>query len=122
LSSLYKVSNKINNFSFEKYKIITNTLTLDKLFDVYNMKKIDFIKIDAQDEDLKILHGSKKLLRDKKIGLIKIEINFLNKIQKDYSKKIFKFLFSYNYSLIYISKIKYQKNNMFFVDAYFKLC
>jgi len=120
LSSLYKVSNKINNFSFEKYKIITNTL--DKLFDVYNMKKIDFIKIDAQDEDLKILHGSKKLLRDKKIGLIKIEINFLNKIQKDYSKKIFKFLFSYNYSLIYISKIKYQKNNMFFVDAYFKLC
>jgi len=120
LSSLYKVSNKISNFSFEKYKIITNTL--DKLFDVYNMKKIDFIKIDAQDEDLKILHGSKKLLRDKKIGLIKIEINFLNKIQKDYAKKIFKFLFSYNYSLIYISKIKYQKNNMFFVDAYFKLC
>jgi len=120
LSSLYKLSDKKNNFSFQKYKITTNTL--DKLSEVYNIRKIDFLKIDAQYEDLKVLHGSKKLLKDKKIGLIKIEIVFLNKIEKNYAKKIFKFLFSYNYSLIYITKIKYQKNNMYFLDAYFKFC
>ena len=61
-------------------------VTNDNLaFKLKNKKsKIDFLKIDAEAEDLKILEGASNLLRKKRVKLIKIEL--LNSLNKDNNK------------------------------------
>jgi len=47
--------------------------TLDKWCQKNNIKKINFLKIDAEGSDLNILEGSIKMLRDQKIEIIMFE-------------------------------------------------
>ena len=114
-SSLIKKSNNFNkNFKIKKSYSIKCT-TLDNFYKK-NKKNYDFdiLKIDCEGEDFNILKGSTNLLKNKKIKLIKIEIENNNKLVE-----IINLLSKYNYSLKTITKTKFYKNELVFLDAYF---
>jgi FkbM family methyltransferase len=120
-SSFYKRNNILGSLSSIKKTKMIKTETLDNIFFAKKLKKIDFIKIDAQGEELNILLGAKKILKKKLITLIKVEINtipFYKKQKSNFYAIIF-FLQKYNYTLINISKTKYLKNRLAMIDAYF---
>ena len=119
-SSFYKQNNNYNSLLKIKkiQKIQTNTF--DEIFT--NNLKIDFCKIDAQGEDFNILKGMKKNLKRGNIKILKVEVCFarMNKENENTYIKIFNFLHKLNYDLISISKIKYVKNELLFMDVFFK--
>ncbi len=118
-SSFYKLKKKHVLFKIKNsYKI--QTLKLDSFFKKQKLKKIDLIKIDTQDHDLEVLKSAKNLLKDKKIGLIKVEVTF-NSIYKSPSRgeNIISYLNDMNYRLINVSSVKFENNKLMFFDAYF---
>ncbi len=118
-SSLHKNKNKFNSsLKFRDiYKI--NCTTLDSYFlKLKKNFKIDILKIDTEGEDLKILQGASKLLKNKKIQLIKIELtNSINK--KSNINEIIFFLDKYNYYIDTITKTKFVDQKLLMMDVYF---
>lgn len=115
-SSLINKNNKfIKNLRNKSiYKIKCNTL--DLFYKNNKLKeKYDLVKVDCEGEDFNVLKGAKKLLKDNKITLIKIEITSEN----DNFFKIINFLNKYKYKLISITKTKYKNQKLTFMDAYF---
>ena len=83
-----------------------------------NKKKetYDIIKIDCEGEDFNILKGSKYLLKKKLINLLKVEIEF----NKNNFFDIVNYLNFYNYSLVTITKVKFNFDQKIqHIDAYF---
>ena len=120
-SSLHNVKNKFNSNleNTDVYKI--ECVTLDKYF--YGRKKnfvIDLLKIDAEGEDLKVLEGASKLLKNRNIRLIKIELlnSFDQKNNSNINEIIF-FLNKYNYYITTISKTKFVNEKLLMMDVYF---
>ena len=72
---------------------------------------------------MNVLQGMKKNLINKKIKLIKIEISFIERYRGTNPNflGIINYLARFNYHLISISKIKYLKNKILLMDAYFQL-
>tara|TARA_B110000967_G_C18706908_1_gene470722 strand:- start:90 stop:797 length:708 start_codon:yes stop_codon:yes gene_type:complete len=120
-SSLHNVKNKFNSNleNTDVYKI--ECVTLDKYF--YGRKKnfvIDLLKIDAEGEDLKVLEGASKLLKNKNIRLIKIELlNSFNQKNNSNINEIIFFLNKYNYYITTISKTKFVNEKLLMMDVYF---
>ena len=120
-SSLHKVKNKFNSNleNTDVYKI--ECVTLDKYF--YGRKKnfvIDLLKIDAEGEDLMVLEGASKLLKNKNIRLIKIELlNSFNQKNNSNINEIIFFLNKYNYYITTISKTKFVNEKLLMMDVYF---
>ena len=120
-SSLHNVKNKFNSNleNTDVYKI--ECVTLDKYF--YGHKKnfvIDLLKIDAEGEDLKVLEGASKLLKNKNIRLIKIELlNSFNQKNNSNINEIIFFLNKYNYYITTISKTKFVNEKLLMMDVYF---
>lgn len=120
-SSLHNVKNKFNSNleNTDVYKI--ECVTLDKYF--YGHKKnfvIDLLKIDAEGEDLKVLEGATKLLKNKNIRLIKIELlNSFNQKNNSNINEIIFFLNKYNYYITTISKTKFVNEKLLMMDVYF---
>jgi len=119
-SSLYKQNNLFKSLKKLKKKIKIKTIKFDDKFNDY--KNIDFCKIDVQGEELNVLQGMKKNLINKKIKLIKIEISFIERYRGTNPNflGIINYLARFNYHLISISKIKYLKNKILLMDAYFQ--
>ena len=121
-SSLHNKKNKFNSNldNINVYKI--RCLNLDKYCANQNKNfVIDILKIDAEGEDLNVLKGAKKLLKDKKVKLIKIEL--LNSLDKSKNKsninEIIFFLNKYNYYLSTIVKTKFVDEKLLMMDVYF---
>jgi FkbM family methyltransferase len=120
-SSLHNVKNKFNSNleNTDVYKI--ECITLDKYF--YGRKKnfvIDLLKIDAEGEDLMVLEGASKLLKNKNIRLIKIELlNSFNQKNNSNINEIMFFLNKYNYYITTISKTKFVNEKLLMMDVYF---
>tara|TARA_B110000027_G_C16042748_1_gene266200 strand:+ start:104 stop:802 length:699 start_codon:yes stop_codon:yes gene_type:complete len=120
-SSLHNVKNKFNSNleNTDVYKI--ECVTLDKHF--YGRKKnfvIDLLKIDAEGEDLMVLEGATKLLKNKNIRLIKIELlNSFNQKNNSNINEIIFFLNKYNYYITTISKTKFVNEKLLMMDVYF---
>ena len=118
-SSFHKQVNNYNSLQ----KVIKihkmKTSTFDKVFN--KNLKIDFCKIDAQGEDFNILKGMKKNLKKGNIKLLKVEVCFPRMYEKTGNSylEILNFLDKLNYNLISISKIKYIKNELLFMDVFF---
>ena len=119
-SSFHKQVNNYNSLQKVRKVHKMKTSTFDKVFN--KNLKIDFCKIDAQGEDFNILKGMEKNLKKGNIKILKVEVCF----PRMYKKKdntyldILNFLHKLNYDLISISKIKYVKNELLFMDAFFK--
>ena len=120
-SSLYKQNGFFNSFNDLKK---TSYIQTKKFDDFMNRNiSIDLCKIDTQGEDFNVLRGMSYFLKKKLIKLIKIEITFFEfykSTEVDYAK-IINFMTKYNYKLVTISKIKYDKDKVTFLDAYFEL-
>ncbi len=88
----------INASGIEKIKV-------NKLDNIFKNKKIDFIKIDVEGHELKVLNGAKKILNYNK-AILNIEFD-----AKNFNKKnpIIKFLKKINYKYYYF--YSYNKND-----------
>ena len=119
-SSFYIQNDTYKSVQKIKKKIKIKTQVFDNIFN--KNLKIDFCKIDAQGEDLNILRGMKKNLKNGNIKLLKVEICFplMHKNAKDSYLDILNFLKKFNYNLFSITKIKYKNNHILFLDAFFK--
>ena len=119
-SSFHKQVNNYNSLQKVRKVNKIKTSTFDEIFS--KNLKIDFCKIDAQGEDFNILQGMKKNLKKGNIKLLKVEVCFPRMYQKTGSSylEILNFLRELNYNLISISKIKYVKNELLFMDAFFR--
>ena len=117
MSSLYSDLKTYNSFNKIKKKYLVKVIKLD---DFIKVKKIDLCKIDVQGEDLNTLKGMHKILKEKIIKLLKIELSFepLYGNNNDWIK-IINFLSKYKYKLIGITKIKYKNLKIIFMDCYF---
>ena len=120
-SSLYQQNNLFKSLKKLKKKIRVKTVKFDDKFNDH--RNIDFCKIDVQGEELNVLKGMKKNLINKKITLIKIEISFIERYKGSKSNflSIINYLSKFGYYLISISKIKYLKNEILLMDAYFQI-
>jgi FkbM family methyltransferase len=120
-SSLYQQNNLFKSLKKLKKKFKVKTIKFDDKFK--NYKNIDFCKIDVQGEEWNVLQGMKKSLINKKIKLIKIEISFIERYRGSKSNflSIINYLSKFGYYLISISKIKYLKNEILLMDAYFQI-
>jgi len=127
-SSFYKVNPDTSRIKIEKYKpsiLKTEKVKIIKLDDYIEEKKIDyvdFMKIDAQLYEDKILQGSLKSLQNNRIKILQVEIIF-----NDYYEKFFtfsdieKYLIPNNYRMVGINMINNNifKGNNFGADAYY---
>ena len=119
-SSFYIQNDTYKSVQKIKKKIKIKTKVFDNIFN--KNQKIDFCKIDAQGEDLNILKGMKKNLKNGNIKLLKVEICFplMHKNTRDSYLDILNFLKKFDYNLFSITKIKYKNNHILFMDAFFK--
>ena len=119
-SSFHKQVNNYNSLQKVRKVHKMKTSTFDKVFN--KNLNIDFCKIDAQGEDFNILKGMKKNLKKGNIKILKVEVCFSRMYEKTGSSylDVLNFLHKLNYNLISISKIKYVKNELLFMDAFFK--
>ena len=119
-SSFHKQVNNYNSLQKVRKVHKMKTSTFDKVFN--KNLNIDFCKIDAQGEDFNILKGMEKNLKKGNIKLLKVEVCFSRMYEKTGSSylDVLNFLHKLNYNLISISKIKYIKNELLFMDAFFK--
>jgi len=78
-----------------------NVITLDDYAERNKIERIDLLKIDTQGYDFEVLKGAKRLLSEKRIGLIQLEI-ILDDIYKSQPRmdKILEYLFDINYKLV----------------------
>jgi FkbM family methyltransferase len=119
-SSFHKQVNNYNSLQKVRKVHKMKTSTFDKVFN--KNLNIDFCKIDAQGEDFNILKGMEKNLKKGNIKILKVEVCFSRMYEKTGSSylDVLNFLHKLNYNLISISKIKYVKNELLFMDAFFK--
>jgi len=119
-SSFHKQVNNYNSLQKVRKVHKMKTSTFDKVFN--NNLNIDFCKIDAQGEDFNILKGMEKNLKKGNIKILKVEVCFSRMYEKTGSSylDVLNFLHKLNYNLISISKIKYVKNELLFMDVFFK--
>ena len=119
-SSFHKQVNNYNSLQKVRKVHKMKTSTFDKVFN--KNLNIDFCKIDAQGEDFNILKGMEKNLKKGTIKILKVEVCFSRMYEKTGSSylDVLNFLHKLNYNLISISKIKYVKNELLFMDAFFK--
>jgi FkbM family methyltransferase len=91
--------------TFDKYmsavdEIEVDTITLDGFCEIHKISQIDLLKMDAQGAELKILHGSSRLLTERAIKVIYSEVDFME-IYKDCGKyhEIASYLYDFGYVL-----------------------
>lgn len=117
-SSLKNRRNKVFKDLKNKSVYVINCISLDKFYKINNTKEIyDIIKIDCEGEDYNIIKGAKKLLKSGLVKILKIEIQF----EESNFYEIVSYLNKFNYKLITITKIKFNKNQILdHIDAYFE--
>jgi FkbM family methyltransferase len=76
LASIEKKINKIDFFkNYNNNKKIIQINTLDNIFKKNKTKRLDFLKIDTEGNEKKVLKGSSKLIKNKIIKIIQLEFN-----------------------------------------------
>ncbi len=94
-------------------KLNIRTVRLDDYCFDKNIDYIDILKIDTEGLELEVLISGSKMIINKKIGIIKIELD--SKFDS-----IVTLLASSGYELMGITNTTYIQNKIFIFDAYFK--
>ena len=125
-SQQYGVSKK--KYVIKRQKV--NLDTLDNYCKKNNIHHIDILKIDTQGYEDKVLIGCKKLIEQKKIGVVITEIMFDNVYEKYFSfSDIEKFLVNKDFRMVGInltnnnlfSGILFMADVMYFNKKYFRI-
>lgn len=105
----------IRDFGKKKILKVVST-TLDNLVKKYDLKRINFIKMDIEGSELSALHGAKKTLKKfKPIICLESDIKSFSKIYNFLKKFSYKaYLFNNNGTLFKIKKITKDQSNIFF--------
>ncbi len=103
-NSLLPMTNDANRFTDrlveQKGRISVRCITLEEFCRANDIKKIDILKSDTQGAELRVIRGAAKLLRDKKISLLLIELTFVNLYENQaIHYEVAQFLDTYGYSL-----------------------
>lgn len=104
-----------------KHKHIRIT-TIDAYCDASGIDRIDVLKTDTQGFDLEVLRGAKRMLEQRQIGLVYIEINFA-RIYKGQARadEIMGFMFDFGFDLISFYKMHFIKGKSGWTEAIFSL-
>ena len=73
-------------------KITVNALTLDAYARDHNIQHIDFLKIDTEGHELKVLEGAGDLIQNKRVTAIQFEFNEMNVISRVFFKDFYSIL------------------------------
>lgn len=114
LNSMYLRKDLYNKSLEHTHKELVFETTLDKYCDQEKISNVDYMKIDVEGNELNVLKGSKRILKNQSIKFIQFEYGGCNIESKTYFKDIYKFLRNYNY---YVYKI-YPKKIML-IDKYY---
>lgn len=127
-SSFYKINTDLEwskNRKFTTSIISTEKVKIFTVDDYMRQKKIDFIdfmKLDTQLYEDKILEGSLESIKDNKIGIIAVEIIFNDYYEKYFTfSDIEKYLIPNNYRMIGINLINNSifSSSLFGADVYY---
>ena len=83
------------NSSFKK--TICEVQKGDNFCDIFKVDKIDFLKIDTEGNDYKVLKGFEDKIKNRKIRLIQFEYGPFSIVSKDLLKNFYDFLNQYGY-------------------------
>jgi hypothetical protein len=76
-----------------------NVITLDSYCSTHGIERVDFLKIDAEGHDLKVLRGSRELFAKGAIGAAQFEFGGPNIVSGDLLKDFFAFFEAFPYML-----------------------
>jgi FkbM family methyltransferase len=84
LASIEKNINQINFFkNYNRNKKIIQINTLDNIFKKRKNKRLDFLKIDTEGNEKKVLEGASTLIKNKIVKIIQLEFNLHHLTTKD---------------------------------------
>jgi FkbM family methyltransferase len=102
LSSVYQ--RRLDHYGIDMNRTEEITLTtIDSYCAKNNIKKIDFLKMDVEGHELKILEGARKMIADGKIDYIQFEFGGCNIDSRTYLQDFF-YLLKDKYDLFRIVK------------------
>lgn len=95
-----KLNSVIDKFTSNVDSITVKTATLDSFCLNHSIEFIDFIKLDTQGSELRVLEGGKELLRTQAIAALYCEVEFVEIYENQpLFFEVFEYLKNYNYSL-----------------------
>jgi len=96
--------------------------TLDDFYDENSVEFIDFLKIDVQGAEFRVLKGAHKALNEKRIGVIQLEVilgdTYTGQKTPGYYIGL---LEQYDYKLAYVSDLSFTNGELVQFDLFFKL-
>jgi FkbM family methyltransferase len=96
LASIEKKINKIDFFrNYNTNRKIIQINTLDNIFKKNKTKRLDFLKIDTEGNEKKVLEGASKLIKNRIIKIIQLEFNLHHLTTKDTIFEITNYLKNY---------------------------
>lgn len=112
-SDIFSPMNRIiqTKENFKETEIVKAT-TIENICSENNIKSIDYLKIDTEGYDLKVLIGAKKLLENKLIKFIEVEVSFNQNAEFLVSfDEIFDYLNFYKYRIFgFYDQVQDKKN------------
>ena len=124
-SSLLKPTRGANEFwegsplSTQK-EVKVETVTIDSYCQEYNIESIDILKMDVQGNELKVLQGAKRMLKERRVKLIFTEISIApNYEQQSEMDEVIKLLKENKYKIFNFFKMKHRQGRLIECDILF---
>ena len=100
--------------------IKVKTTTIDSYCKKNNVESIDILKIDVQGNELKVLHGAKRMLKEKRVKLIFTEISIApNYKEQSEIDEVIKLLRENEYKIFNFFKMKHKEGKLIECDILF---
>ena len=110
---------KIYSNSTQK-EVKVETTTIDSYCQQYNIESIDILKIDVQGNELKVLQGAKRMLKETRVKLIFTEISIApNYKEQSEIDEIIKLLRENEYKIFNFFKMKHKEGKLIECDVLF---
>ena len=108
-----------NPLSTQK-EVKVETITIDKYCEQHNIERIDILKIDVQGNELKVLQGAKRMLKEKRVSLIFTEISIApNYKEQSEIDEVIKLLRENKYRIFNFFKMKHKEGQLIECDVLF---
>jgi FkbM family methyltransferase len=101
-------------------EVKVETTTIDSYCQQYNIKSIDILKIDVQGNELKVLQGAKRMLKETRVKVIFTEISIApNYEAQSEIDEVIKLLRENEYKIFNFFKMKHKEGKLIECDVLF---